>query len=165
MKETMGSRICHLRKEKSFSQEALSEKLGVSPQAVSKWENDQTCPDISLLPKLAKILDITVDELLTGETNEVRLVPTENRKRPDELVVRIRVDSSDGTKVKLNLPLPLLKEGLPLGMGIASDHEQNVSPLKALDPEKLLALVEAGAMGRLLDVRTDDGTIVEVVVE
>ena len=53
MEMTLGQRISMLRKLKGLRQDDLAEKLGVSPQAVSKWENDQTCPDIMLLPKLA----------------------------------------------------------------------------------------------------------------
>lgn len=56
MEMTLGKRIGMLRRQKGLKQDELAEKLGISPQAVSKWENDQTCPDISLLPKLAQIL-------------------------------------------------------------------------------------------------------------
>ena len=50
---TLGRRIAQLRKEKELKQDDLAQMLDVSAQAVSKWENDQTCPDISLLPRLA----------------------------------------------------------------------------------------------------------------
>ena len=75
MNETIGSRICKYRKAKGMTQEDLAEKLGVSSQAVSKWENDASCPDISLLPELAKTLGVTVDTLLTGKQDEVQLLP------------------------------------------------------------------------------------------
>ena len=52
MNETIGKRIAELRKSKGFTQEDLADRLNVSGQAVSKWENDQTCPDIGLLPQL-----------------------------------------------------------------------------------------------------------------
>lgn len=52
--ETLGKRIAKLRREKGLKQDQLAEKLGVSPQAVSKWENDQTCSDIGLLPELGQ---------------------------------------------------------------------------------------------------------------
>ena len=63
-KESLGKRIAMLRKEKGLTQEQLAEKVGVSAQAVSKWENDVSCPDITILPLLADILGVTVDELL-----------------------------------------------------------------------------------------------------
>ena len=64
MENTLGTRIAHYRKQKGLKQDQLAEILGVSPQAVSKWENDQSCPDITLLPKLAKQLEVSVDLLL-----------------------------------------------------------------------------------------------------
>jgi transcriptional regulator with XRE-family HTH domain len=85
MNESIGNRISKYRKEKGLTQEELAAKLGVSSQAVSKWENDASCPDISLLPQLCRTLGITTDELLTGNHNEVKLIPVEQRKSLDEL--------------------------------------------------------------------------------
>lgn len=62
--DTLGKRIVHHRKRLNLTQEQLAEKLGVTAQAVSKWENDQSCPDIGILPQLAEIFGITTDALL-----------------------------------------------------------------------------------------------------
>ena len=64
--ETLGRRIARLRLGKTATQERLAKELNVSPQAVSKWENDINYPDISLLPDLARFLGVSVDELLSG---------------------------------------------------------------------------------------------------
>ena len=64
--ETLGRRIARLRLARTATQERLAKELNVSPQAVSKWENDINYPDISLLPDLACFLDVSVDELLSG---------------------------------------------------------------------------------------------------
>jgi len=64
MEQTMGKRIMLHRKALGLTQEQLAEKLGVTAQAVSKWENVQSCPDIYLLPKLAELFDTSTDELL-----------------------------------------------------------------------------------------------------
>ena len=64
---TIGSRIAENRRRIGMTQEELAAKLAVSAQAVSKWENDITCPDVMTLPKLAELLGITVDELLSGK--------------------------------------------------------------------------------------------------
>ena len=53
---TVGRKIAQLRREKELTQEDMAEKLGVSPQAVSKWENDLSCPYILLLPKFGAFL-------------------------------------------------------------------------------------------------------------
>lgn len=64
MEQTLGKRIVQHRKRLGMTQDKLAEQLGVTAQAVSKWENDQACPDITMLPKLAEIFGITTDELL-----------------------------------------------------------------------------------------------------
>ncbi len=64
MEDTLGKRIIANRKRIGLTQDKLAEKLGVTAQAVSKWENDQSCPDITMLPKLAEIFGISTDALL-----------------------------------------------------------------------------------------------------
>ncbi len=63
-------RIKKYRKEKDMTQEQLAEYMGVSPQAVSRWETGTTCPDIFALPALAELFDITVDGLLGVDEKE-----------------------------------------------------------------------------------------------
>ena len=58
-----GQRIAALRKSKGMTQEALAQRLGITNQAVSKWESDQCCPDIMQLPALADIFEISMDKL------------------------------------------------------------------------------------------------------
>lgn len=70
MEQTLGKRIVHHRKCLGLTQDQLAEKLGVTAQAVSKWENDQSCPDIAMLPKLAEIFGITTDVLLGNAPDE-----------------------------------------------------------------------------------------------
>ena len=67
MEQTLGKRIMQLRKSKGLTQDQLAEQLGVTAQAVSKWENNQSCPDITLLPKLAEIFGVSTDALLGRE--------------------------------------------------------------------------------------------------
>ena len=170
MNETIGNRIAKYRKEKNLTQEALAEQLGVSAQAVSKWENDLSCPDISLLPKLCGILGITTDELLTGRSEEVRLVPVEHRKPLEELTLRVRVNSAEGDKVRVNLPMTLVKVCMEIGMEIGPGMAgmagiEGMDGLKNVDMAKIVELVEKGLVGKLVEVESADGDIVEVVVE
>ena len=67
MKETFGQRLSRLRKEKGYTQEDIASQVTISPQAVSKWENDISSPDISTLGQLADLLGVSVDELLGRE--------------------------------------------------------------------------------------------------
>ena len=164
MNESIGNRISKYRREKGLTQEELAAKLGVSSQAVSKWENDASCPDISLLPHLCKVLGVTTDELLTGKNDEVKLVPVEHRKSLDALTLRIKVDSAQGDKVRVNLPMSLVKVGLEMGMDI-SGSVSGMENLKNVDLSKILELAEKGLIGKLVEVESADGDTVEIVVE
>lgn len=63
----LNERIYELRREREWTQEQLAQKLGVSYQAVSKWENAQACPDISLLPAIADLFEVSIDSLFGRE--------------------------------------------------------------------------------------------------
>ena len=166
MNESIGNRIQKSRKEKGLTQEELAAKLGVSSQAVSKWENDASCPDISLLPELCRVLGVTTDELLTGKTNEVRVLPKEQRKSLEELTMRVKVNSAEGDKVRVNLPMTLVKLGMEIGVDILPNvGGENQDVLKNLDMKKVVELVECGLIGKLVEVESAEGDTVEVVVE
>lgn len=64
---SIGGRITELRNEKNLSQGQLADLLGISRQAVSKWENDKTSPDTLNLIKLADVLDTEIEYLATGK--------------------------------------------------------------------------------------------------
>ena len=165
MKKTLGERIAEKRKARGLKQDELAEKLGVSAQAVSKWENDISCPDIMTLPQLAEILGCSIDELLTGkeEAREAILVPDGERKDFDKLVLRIIVNGADGERVRVNLPLPLIKVFLESGISIASMGGDRLSGLN-IDWNAIVIMVEEGVIGKLVEV-DDEGDHVEIVVE
>lgn len=80
----LGEKLKSLRKEKNLSQEKLANYLNVSFQAVSKWENATTYPDIELLPEIARFFGITVDELLQAEKIDERNLYSEFENRACE---------------------------------------------------------------------------------
>ncbi len=167
METTLGKRIAMLRREKELKQDELAAMLDVSPQAVSKWENDQTCPDISLLPKLAQILGVTVDELLSGKDEQkdlaVKVMPPECRKDIKDMVLRIIVDSHEGDKVRVNLPMALVQVAVDMGVGIPQVSGNKA--LKDIDLNQILELVRQGAIGNLVEVESADGDVVRIFVE
>jgi transcriptional regulator with XRE-family HTH domain len=67
----IGTFIAQLRKEQGYTQTVLAEKLNISNRTISKWENGDGMPDITILPDLAKALGVTVDELLNAEKKEI----------------------------------------------------------------------------------------------
>lgn len=160
---TIGSRIAQKRKAQGMTQEELAQHLGVSSQAVSKWENDISCPDISLLPALAKVLSCTTDAILSGKEDEVHVVPEPQRKNPNELMLRIKVHSVRGDKVRVNLPFGLLKA--LAGSGINISQFTGNDSLNQIDLEQILILVENGTVGKIVEVESADGDTVEIVVE
>ena len=165
MKKTLGGRIAEKRKARGLKQDELAERLGVSAQAVSKWENDISCPDIMTLPQLAEILGCSIDELLTGkeEAREAVLVPDGERKDFDKLVIRIIVNGADGERVRVNLPLPLIKVFLDSGISIAGMGGDRLSGLN-IDWNAIVMMVGQGVVGKLVEV-DDEGDHVEIVVE
>lgn len=169
-KSTLGENISALRKEKSLTQEELSELLGVSPQAVSKWENDLSCPDIMLLPNIAEIFNVTVDELLGGKkaTEKAQNVTAQNnaaeQKAPviKATAIKIIVHSFNKNDVKITVPMRLVKMAIKLGTG-----PQVVGSLKITEEQvkEIIDMVEMGAKGKLLDIETDHGETVEIIAE
>ena len=165
MDMTIGKRIAHLRKEKGLTQEELAQHMGISPQAVSKWENDQTCPDISALPKLARLFGVTVDELLEGREAlpAVRMLPPEERKDIKDMLLRITVDSAEGDKVRVNLPMALMEIAMEIGMEMPQINGNEA--LKGIDMKKVLEMVRLGFVGNLVEVDSADGDRIRIFVE
>lgn len=165
MDMTIGKRIALLRKEKGLTQEELATHMGVSPQAVSKWENDQTCPDISALPKLARLLGVTVDELLEGKQDlaPVRLLPPEERKDLKDMMLRVTVDSAEGDRVRMNVPMALVEVAMEIGMEMPQIN--GTDALKGVDLNKVLRLVREGLVGNLVEVDSAEGDKVRIFVE
>ena len=166
MNTTIGTRIASLRRERNLKQDELAEKLGVSPQAVSKWENDQTCPDISLLPQLAKMLGVTVDELLTGKKEEepaVKMLPENERKDIKDMMLRIVAATADGDVARINLPLGFVEIAMDSGLSLAQFSGNEA--LKNIDLGKVMEMVRHGAIGNLVEVTSADGDTVRIFVE
>lgn len=164
---TLGKRIAALRRQHNWTQEELAEAIGVTPQAVSKWENEQTCPDISLLPALARKLDVTVDELLSGKQENVPAVqqlPETQRRDPATMILRIVVDSADGDHVRVNLPLTLVQAFLDFGAD-APEISVGGDALKNINWAQILELAQRGIVGDLVEVESGDGDIVHIFVE
>lgn len=72
----MADRIQYLRKQKYFSQEELADKVGVSRQAVSKWESEQSTPDLEKIITMSELFEVTTDYILKG----IEPISTTNKK-------------------------------------------------------------------------------------
>lgn len=89
-----GQFIMQLRKEKGYTQKKLAEEIGISDKAVSKWETGNGMPDTGLLAPLCKALDITVNELLSGE----RLKVEEYSVRAEDNIINLLNESRKVSK-------------------------------------------------------------------
>lgn len=83
MNEILGSNIMRLRKENDLTQEQLANGLGITYQAVSKWETGVSSPDISMLPLLADVFEVSIDELF-GRESPAREEPRAAEKKEEE---------------------------------------------------------------------------------
>lgn len=96
----LNEQIAFLRKEKGITQEELANALGVSNQAVSKWENGQCCPDIELLPEIAKYFNVSID----------RLMGYQSQNSAEELILMLRSainDAEEDSALTLRLAFSL----------------------------------------------------------
>lgn len=106
---SLGNTILKYRKELGITQESLAQQLEVTNQAVSKWESDQCCPDVMLLPRLADIFDITLDELFERKSPEKTPQVVEELPWPDDgslrgvlYLGRKLIDHGKGPKCQLS---------------------------------------------------------------
>ena len=173
MLNTLGERIAYYRKKQNLTQEALAERCSVSAQAVSKWENNLTAPDITLLPLLAEVFNVSCDELLgVQKTETVAVDPAAVDISKAMFKVRIsgNFTSSDEdvkgwgkTKVNVNLPLSIAEAVIESGLFNPTGEEDN--PLKKIDLKQIISLVKVGVMGKIVEIETESGNLVEIWVE
>ncbi len=102
--KTMGERIAFLRRKNSMTQEELAEKLGVSAQAVSKWENNVCCPDIALLPKIAALFEVSTDMLLGADTLKAEEVKTTETAKAESEHTKHRFKRHRRSNIRWQLP-------------------------------------------------------------
>lgn len=163
MKKTLGQKISGLRKQHKMTQDELAEKMGVSAQAVSKWENDLSIPDIPILMELSDFFHVSLDSLLKDKEEEVKYVEEEERKPLEKLFLKIRVFSNAGDKVKINLPVAFVKMAAEMGMEVPG--LSNNDAIKGMDLNTIISMIEAGTIGKIVEVESAAGDIVEITVE
>lgn len=106
----IGQFIALLRKEKKLTQLELADKLGISDRAISKWENGRGMPDISLIKPLCEELDISINELLSGE----RIAVEEYQERLEDNILTT-IEDSEKHKKKYN-KFKFVMSGLLVGV-------------------------------------------------
>ena len=107
-----------------------------------------------------------MDELLSGKqalTPVAQVLPPDKRKDIKDMMMRILVDSADGDKVRVNIPVALLQVALDIGMGMP--QVSGNSAIKDIDLAQVLELVKQGVVGDLVEVESADGDVIHIFVE
>lgn len=154
--KTLGERIAYYRKRRGLTQEQLAEQCSVTPQAVSKWENDLSAPDISLLVPLAELFGISADELLGKEKAQGA---EEGAIDLGDYILHIRY-IENGETYQINLPLSEAETFV--NGGIINFGKGN---LKKIDFAKIASCALSGKLGKLVEFEESDGSKGEIWVE
>ncbi len=160
----LGNNISARRKAKGMTQEELAVNLGVSPQAVSKWENNLSCPDISLLPSIAKIFGISVDELIGASSSEAATnnntasepettyeEPVFTGKKATTLLI---TTEKNGKVSNVRIPLTVMRFGLNLGSAFGGITGAQASTIENA--------IRTGLSGEILSVDGENGEKVTI---
>lgn len=182
---TFGEKLNSMRKNSGFTQEEVAVRLGISPQAVSKWENDLSCPDIMLLPEIAKLYGKSVDELLsTDDFNEAdakesiidNKISKQNAEIKDsfsrknvgngKMFLKVNVITQNGDNINVRLPVTLLKsvKGLLGSIKINNSSADGID-LSEIDFDMIFELIDSGVMGEIVNIVTQNGDNIKVYAE
>ncbi len=168
--ETLGMRIAENRKKLGLTQEDFAERLGVTAQAVSKWENDVSCPDIMLLPEIAGIFGITIDELMGIKKQSE---PQEEKQEEPVITdadlnkLKLRITILDGKRfrakpVSITVPVAFVMRAADMGIKISAAMGNEA--LNGVPMDKIIDLIKNGATGEILDLTADDGTNIKIEI-
>ena len=163
--ESIGRNIAFFRKKAGLTQEELSEKMNVTAQAVSKWENDQSYPDLPCTKKLAQVLRVSTDELFDGERSlPVETDADEARISRRMMVLSVYNGDSEASgmkpmRINVRLPVSLLLKAQENGTLRELVGDSNTSSV-----EMAIGMVREGVVGTLVDVQAD-GASIQISVE
>jgi len=113
---TIADRIQSLRKTKGLSQEELADAVGVSRQAVSKWESEQATPDLDKVIIMSEVFDVTTDYLLKG----IEPIENEDHKTMADVIDSKILTDKNGKRAKTALKWFLIGFGVLLGIDFIS---------------------------------------------
>ena len=158
--KTLGERLSIARKKQGLTQDDFAKQLDVTAQAISKWENNLSCPDIMLLPKISEILGVSIEELLIGEDKKEEK-PKLSVNTGSRLKLKIKVTPLNKKPTNITVPVALVKRVAKIGNGISGILGNG--SISSVQLEEILELAEEGATGEILNIEAEDGT--EITIE
>ncbi len=168
--DSLGTRIAELRKKNNLTQEEFAEKLGVTAQAVSKWENGASCPDIMLLPKISDILGVSIDQLMgIKPIEEAPKVEVSTPALTDEQLSKMKlrvlvIDNNMPNKKPINISVPVsfVLKATSVGLKISGVLGNDILDDNQLG--KIVDIIKSGVTGEILRIDTDDNKTVVIEV-
>ena len=156
--ETMSKKFSEnfsaLRKEKGLTQAEVAAKLNISAQAISKWENGESMPDVSLLSDIAELFDTSIDALFGRVDKEKVEVVEPPKGNYNDYFLRIDAEDDEGHgHARINIPLAVAT----IMFRGKSEITIGGFTLTQADFDTILHMVEAGAVGPLVDAEGDGG--------
>lgn len=116
----LGNKLYELRKNKKMSQEEVAEKLSVTRQTISKWETDQSMPDLDKIVPLCNLYGITTDELLKGTTgkspNSISITNTSKKERAKAISISVFLYFLSVIWICIVEPLDWINENIMVGI-------------------------------------------------
>ncbi len=160
MKNTIGNNIAQYRKEAGMTQADLAEKMNVSVQAVSKWENDISCPDLERIGQLASVLGSTAESIINGERASVTSLKSDIDYSKRIIVFTVNVHDGDNVDVTLRIPMELFLKARQDGT-----LETFLGECGEDIPESVFEMITSGVVGPIATVNNDEVSVSVEVVE
>lgn len=156
-KKSMGEFIAALRKSKGYTQQDVAERLDVSNKAVSRWERDETAPDISIIPALAELLGVTCDELLKGEKSNSVIDNDKNDIKVDKQVKSLLGRTLSKFKTLSWIAIAIVIHGFIYMVGLEIILRiPAIGIIVLLLFEVVAAILEIIALNKVKDARTNN---------
>lgn len=150
---SVGENIAKLRKGAGLTQEELAEKLNISGQAVSKWENDMSCPDVEMLARISKLFGCTLDEVVNGKPAAPQM-KSSDPKDVDRRVLTLIAEDGEHTKMNMRFPVGLIRRAFERGSlgDIVGDNASQIA--------SVMGMINEGVTGELLKVEDGDTKLI-----
>lgn len=161
MNNTIGTNIAKYRREVGMTQAELAEKMNVSVQAVSKWENDVSCPDLEKIWQLASILNTSAESILSGENS---LAATKLSSDTDFskrlLLIKVNVNNAESVDITLRIPIELIMRSREEGRlnTLLGEYGEQI-------PESVFEMIASGVVGPVVNINTENTNVSIEVVE